>query len=41
MQEITTLFAAFAAIMSLVNFVALACIHYNLNNGLYPPSARS
>jgi hypothetical protein len=28
-------FAAFAAIMSLVNFVALACVHYNLQSGYY------
>lgn len=31
----TQAFAFFAAIMSLVNFVALACIHYNLRNGYY------
>lgn len=31
----TDLFAAFAAIMALVNFVALFCIHYNLSRGYY------
>lgn len=31
----TEAFAAFAAIMSLVNLLALACIHYNLQGGYY------
>lgn len=31
----TLAFATFAAIMTLVNFVALWCVHYNLTNGYY------
>jgi hypothetical protein len=31
----TEAFAAFAAIMSIVNFVALACIDYKLKNRYY------
>ena len=31
----TLAFAAFAAIMAIVNLVALACIHYNLSRGYY------
>lgn len=31
----TEFFAAFAAIMALVNIVALACIDYNLRRGYY------
>lgn len=31
----TEFFAAFAAIMSLCNFIALGCVHYNLRQGYY------
>lgn len=32
----TLAFAAFAAIMSLVNLTALVCVHHNLQGGYYP-----
>jgi len=38
---VTLAFAAFAAIMALVNLVALACIDYNLRRGYYRTRSNS
>lgn len=35
-EVVVEISAVFAAIMSVVNLVVLACIHYNLNNNYYP-----
>lgn len=36
----TEFFSALAAIMAVVNLVALACIHYNLRTGMYREKAQ-